>query len=108
MKWLFTDYIDDVSQHYVDLGALDSDLARAMSNRSRDPVSAFGEPRDVSGWQTNTYTGRDGVDYQVISGFGQEGFSNVRGGSSINDLYYVTSFRIAYVLGAKWKRAKFR
>ena len=107
-KWLFTDYIDDVSKNYVDLGALDSDLARAMSNRSRDALSAKGQPRDVSGWQTNTYTGRDGVEYEVISGFGQEGFSNKRGGSEVNDMYYVTSFRIAYVLGAKWRRAKFR
>ena len=108
LKWLFTDYIDDVSRNYVDLGALDSDLARAMSNRSRDATSAKGEPRDVSTWQTNTYTGRDGVDYEVISGFGQEYSSNVRGGSSVNDLYYVTSIRIAYVMGAKWRRAKFR
>jgi hypothetical protein len=107
-KWLFTDYIDDVSRNYVDLGVLDSDLARAMSNRTRDASSAKGNPRDVSGWQTNTYTGRDGVEYEVISGFGQEGFSNKRGGSSINDVYYVTSFRIAYVMGAKWRRAKFR
>lgn len=107
-KWLFTDYIDDVSQHYVDLGALDSDLARAMSNRSKEATSANGGPRDISGWATNTYTGRDGVEYEVISGFGQEGFSNKRGGSEVNDLYYVTSIRIAYVIGAKWRRAKFR
>jgi hypothetical protein len=107
-KWLFTDYIDDVSKNYVDLGVLESDLARAMSNRSRDATSAFGDPRDVTGWPTNTYTGRDNVEYEVISGFGQEQFSNKRGGSSINDVYYVTSFRIAYVLGAKWRRAKFR
>ena len=105
---LFTDYIDDVSKHYVDLGVLDSDLARAMSNRSRDATSAKGEPRDVSGWSTNTYIGRDGVEYEVISGFGQEGFSNKRGGSTVNDFYHVTCFRIAYVLGAKWRRAKFR
>lgn len=107
-KWLFTDYLDDVSKHYVDLGVLDSDLARAMSNRARDATSAKGSPRDVTGWATNTYIGRDGVEYEVISGFGQEGFSNVRGSSDVNDLYYVTSIRIAYVLGAKWRRAKFR
>lgn len=108
VRWLFTDYIDDVSKNYVDLGVLDSDLARAMSNRSRDPLSASGEVRDISSWNTRVYTGRDGVDYEVISGFGEEGFSNKRGGSSINDMYYVTSFRIAYIIGGKFRRAKFR
>jgi len=107
-KWLFTDYIDDVSQNYVDLGVLDSDLARAMSNRSRDPLSAKGSTRDISGWATQVYTGRDGVDYEVIRGFGEEYPDNMRGGSSVNDVYFVTSFRIAYVIGAKWRRAKFR
>ena len=33
---LLTDYIDDVSSRYVDLGALDSELAKAMSDRSRE------------------------------------------------------------------------
>ena len=111
VRVLFTDYIDDVSKSYVDLGVLDSDLARAMSNKSRDALSATGEPRDIAGWTRNTYTGRDGVLYDVISGFGQEGqegIPNARGGSSFNDLYYVTSFKIAYIIGAKFRRAKFR
>jgi hypothetical protein len=108
MRWLFTDYIDDVSRNYVDLGVLDSDLARAMSNRSRDPLSANGDVRDLSGWSTRIYTGRDGVAYEVINGFGEEFPTNNRGGSSVNDIYFVTSFRIAYVLGGKFRRAKFR
>ena len=107
-KWLFTDYIDDVSQNYVDLGVLDSDLARAMSNRSRDPLSANGDPRDLSSWTTTTYTGVDGVEYEIVRGFGEEGAGYNRGGASINDVYYVTSFRIAYVIGGKFRRAKFR
>ena len=46
-RYLFTDYIDDVSGLYVDLGALDSPLARAMSDRSREQVAAdSGSPRD--------------------------------------------------------------
>jgi hypothetical protein len=111
LRWLFTDYIDDVSKSYVDLGVLDSDLARAMSNKSRDTFSSTGEARDISGWNTNTYIGRDGIEYEVINGFGQEGlpgFPNVRGGGSINDIYYVTSFRISYIVGGKFRRAKFR
>jgi Domain of unknown function (DUF6089) len=111
VRWLFTDYIDDVSKNYVDLGVLDSDLARAMSNKSRDALSATGEPRDVSGWPQNTYVGRDGVLYEVISGFGQEGaegLPNARGKGNVNDIYYVSSFRIAYIIGGKFRRAKFR
>ena len=105
---LFTDYIDDVSRNYVDLGVLDSDLARAMSNRSRDPLSAAGDPRDISGWGTTTYTGRDGVVYEVINGFGAEYPTNNRGGSKVNDWYFVTSLRVAYIIGAKFRRAKYR
>lgn len=108
VRWLFTDYIDDISKNYVDLGVLDSDLARAMSNRSRDPVAANGDARDLTGWNTVTYTGRDGQEYEVINGFGQEYPTNNRGGSGFNDLYFVSSFRIAYVLGGKFRRAKFR
>ncbi|RLD25010.1 MAG: hypothetical protein DRI71_00900 [Bacteroidetes bacterium] len=111
VRILFTDYIDDVSKSYVDLDVLDSDLARAMSNRSRDALSANGDTRDISGWTTNTYTGRNGTTYEVISGFGQEGalgIPNARGGSAVNDTFYVTSIKIAYILGAKFRRAKFR
>ncbi len=106
-RFLFTDYIDDVSRNYVDLGVLDSDLARAMSNRSRDPLSASGEAR-VNSSTTTTYVGSDGVVYEIIRGFGEEGPTYNRGGSSFNDIYFVTSFRIAYIIGAKFRRAKFR
>lgn len=105
---LFTDYIDDVSKNYVDLGVLDSDLARAMSNKSRDALSATGDTRDISEWGTEIYTGMDGVQYEIISGFGREHYSNNRGGSGVNDMYYVTSLRIAYIIGGRFKRAKFR
>ena len=107
-RWLFTDYIDDISKNYVDLGVLDSDLARAMSNRSRDPLAANGDARDLTGWNTVTYTGRDGIEYEVINGFGEEYPTNKRGGSGYNDIYFVTSFRVAYILGGRFRRAKFR
>ncbi len=108
IRVLFTDYIDDVSKNYVDLDVLESDMARAMSNRSRDALSASGEPRDISGLGTFVYTGRNGNDYEIINGYGNEGFGNKRGGSDVNDLYYVARFKIAYIMGAKFRRAKFR
>lgn len=109
MRYVFTDYLDDVSRNYVDLGVLDGSLTKALSDRSLEPTAAVsGEPRDVSNWATHSYVGRDGVTYTVINGFGEEHFSNVRGGSNANDIYFITSFRLTYILGAEFRRAKFR
>jgi len=111
-RYLFFDYIDDISRNYVDLGALDSDLARVMSDRSREPTGVrSGNTRDLSGWTTAPYIGRDGNPYTVIAGYGQEGAEgspNARGGANDNDIYYVTSIKISYILGSSFKRAKFR
>ncbi len=38
--FLFTDYVDDVSQNYVDLGVLKTELARAMAYRSNEVQTA--------------------------------------------------------------------
>jgi len=111
---LFFDYIDDISRAYVDLGALDNDLARVMSDRSREDTGAkTGDDRTqyISGWDVRTYTGRNGNDYNVVTGFGEEGpdgLPNVRGGASDNDIYYVTSVKVSYILGSSFRRAKFR
>jgi hypothetical protein len=35
-RYLFTDYIDDVSRNYVDSGMFESQLARALSHRSKE------------------------------------------------------------------------
>ncbi len=35
-RYTFTDYLDDVSENYVDLGVFDNNLARAMSYRSNE------------------------------------------------------------------------
>lgn len=109
MRFTFTDYLDDVSRNYVDLGVLDSDLAKAMSDRSLEPSAVMtGDARDLSGWNTTTYTGRDGQTYTVINGFGSEYPTNVRGSAGADDLFFVTNVRIAYILGAPFRRAKFR
>lgn len=108
-RYLFFDYIDDLSSNYVDLGVLDSDLAKAMSDRSREPTSAFnGDTRDLSAWPAFTYPGRDGQTYTVTQGWGEESPTNKRGGASDNDIYYVTSIKISYIIGSSFRRAKFR
>jgi len=114
-RYLFTDYIDDVSGMYVDLGALDSELARAMSDRSREPTSAIsGNPRDFEAIESVTrlitYTSQyDGRQYTTYAGYGQEHPDNNRGGfGNDKDIYIVTSFKISYIISGSFKRAKFR
>ncbi len=91
---LLTDYIDDVSGKYVDLGALDDDLAKSMSYRALEEYSVMtGEKRDISDLVTITYTSDyDGNRYHVTHGSGA-----LRGGSS-NDTYLVTGIKIAYII----------
>jgi hypothetical protein len=100
-RYLFTDYIDDVSNNYVDLGVLDSELARALSYRTNEgnitPVDAR-VPR----------LGRNGVTYNLRDGYGQEQKYNYRGSPDDRDIYMVTSFKLSYVLGKTFHRAKFR
>ena len=113
-RYLFTDYIDDVSRMYVDLGALDSELARAMSDRSREPVGIIkGQPRDFEAIESTvrliTYTSPyDNQQYTVYGGYGQEHPDNNRGMANDKDIYIVTSFKISYIISGSFKRAKFR
>jgi len=100
---LLTDYIDDVSGKYVDLGALDSDMAKSMSDRSREEYAVVtGEERDIELILSHTepiiYISKyDGNRYAVFQGYGQERDDAIRGGSG-NDAYLVTSFKISYIL----------
>jgi hypothetical protein len=110
-RYLFTDYIDDVSGSYVDLGVFGNDeLAKALSYRSHE----LGEFTPSSTNQRLTgYTGRDGEQYYVIPGYGQEftaadGSTNVRGNKKDKDIYIATTFRLTYILGKTFHRAKFR
>ncbi len=114
-RFLFTDYIDDVSGMYVDLGALDSELARAMSDRSREEFSAYGNPRDFEGTITPNTTlvtldpsPYDGREYTIYGGYGQEHPTANRGSANDNDIYIVTSFKITYIISGSFRRAKFR
>jgi hypothetical protein len=105
-RYTFTDYLDDVSKNYVDLGAIQAKdpsmtkLAQAMAYRS-------GELNLPNGSYV-TYTGRDGNNYTVLAGYGQEFKDNWRGRSNANDIFMVTSIKVTYILGATFHRAKFR
>ena len=108
-RFLFTDYIDDVSGNYVDPGALDSELARAMSFRSLEPVAAVsGKERQVSQDHYQYQSRYDGRNYHVLRGYGHDGTVNSRGNADDNDHYVVTSLKIKYILHAKVRKVKFR
>ena len=99
-RFLFTDYIDDVSQNYVDLGVFGNDeLAKAMSYRTNEVV----DQSLLRPTQT-----RNGQVYNLLNGYGQEYVDNKRGNNSDNDTYIVTSIRLTYILGKTFHRAKFR
>lgn len=104
-RYTFTDYLDDVSKNYVDLGVFTQGdptnptklLAQAMSYRTNEVATP-----------TMSYPGRDGKTYNVVNGYGSEFKDNWRGNKSNRDIYMVTSIKITYILGATFHRAKFR
>jgi hypothetical protein len=98
-RYTFTDYLDDVSKNYVDLGVFkDDELAKAMSYRTNEVVTP----------SNPTYVGRDGKTYLVLDGYGREYSENKRGNKNDRDIYMVTTFRLTYILGKTFHRAKFR
>ena len=99
-RYLFTDYSDDVSQNYVDLGVFgDNELAKAMSYRTNEVVPTTQlVPTDT----------RDGQNYNSLKGYGQEHQDNMRGNKNDKDTYMVTTIRVTYILGKTFNRAKFR
>ncbi len=100
-RYTFTDYLDDVSKNYVDLGVLKSPLAQAMSYRGNElPASQIPT--------LQSYVGRDGKTYNTIAGYGQEYRDNLRGSKDNKDIYMVTTIRVTYILGATLHKAKFR
>jgi hypothetical protein len=105
-RYTFTDYLDDVSGNYVDLGVFGDDvLAAALSYRSNEVAAS-----------NYTYVGRDNSQtYNVVSGYGSERSGatsddpgNVRGNKDNKDIYMVTTIRLTYILGKTFHKAKFR
>jgi len=97
-RYTFTDYIDDVSKNYVDLGVFgNNELAKAMSYRSNEVVAP-----------TYSYVGVDGKTYNVLQGYGSESKDNWRGQKNNRDIYMVTTIKATYIIGKTFHRAKFR
>lgn len=100
VRYTFTDYLDDVSRNYVDLGVFTDELSRSMSYRNYDA--------SVPMYKPYTYVGRDGKTYTVESGFGSEHRDNWRGNKNDRDVLLITSIRVSHVIGQSFHRAKGR
>lgn len=91
-RYTFTDYLDDVSKNYVDLGVFgDNELAKAMSYRTNETkyaINAQPEPSAV-----------DGKTYNLVPGYGKEYPDNVRGHRNNRDIYMVTTLKATYIIG---------
>jgi len=100
LSYILSDYIDDIGSSYVDLGAIDDPLGRAMSDRSREEKAVLkDEFRDIdlinAQYDFYEYTSKyDGNIYRVYEDFGHEGAT--RGGGR-HDLIAITSFKISYI-----------
>lgn len=109
-RYVFTDYLDDVSGDYVYVGAFGNDeLAKAMSYRSGELSSVV---PDVLNYRDDRYA--DTRTYNLLAGYGHENPgsptdpANKRGNKKDKDIYTVTTFRFTYIIGKAFHRAKFR
>ncbi len=103
-RYLFTDYLDDVSKNYVDLGVFgDNELAKALSYRSNELPGIADQLVSLP----STVDGHDRV-YNVLPGYGHEMVWNKRGGQDDRDIYTMTTFKLTYIYGKTYNRAKFR
>jgi len=113
-RYLFTDYIDDVSGNYVDLVHLNSDLARELSDRSREATSAItGEARNQEVINATVSTPQGILlpapgGYETYGGYGREYKQNYRGFSNNKDMLIVTTIKLTFVLEGSFQKAKFR
>lgn len=97
-RYTFTDYLDDVSRNYVDLGVFEDEVTRSLSYRGNDtPIIRH-----------QSYTGRDGNQYTVEAGFGSEHPSNIRGNKNDKDMIFLFTIGGQYILTYQFRRAKYR
>ena len=97
-------------------------MRRSPANRRIRPTIAAGPARQAMSYRSGELSGpiSTGVDellannyvassgYTVVAGYGDEFPSNVRGNKDDKDIFMVTTFRITYIMGKSFHRAKFR
>ena len=107
IRYLFTDYIDDVSGTYRALEDFTDPLGRILSDKSAVPVSSNGDQRDLS--LLNIQQGTNGFFSETGVGVGAGLDGSVRGNPDNNDLIMMTQLKLTYIMGGVIKRrAKYR
>ncbi|MFY0605742.1 MAG: hypothetical protein JXR10_03445 [Cyclobacteriaceae bacterium] len=101
-RYLFTDYIDDVSGVYVPFDQFTDPLARIMSDRSAEPVAYWsGVSRGGVNVAPNTLS--DGVDYYGAVDLGGGRISpeipSRRGNPEDNDMIFMTTLKLTMLIG---------
>ncbi|MEQ9402477.1 MAG: hypothetical protein RIM99_02725 [Cyclobacteriaceae bacterium] len=105
-RYLFTDYIDDVSSNYVGLDQFTDPLARILSDRSAEPTSSQGNARSIDAFGIHNLSAHGLYSASFIGG-GYDG--GIRGNPDNNDMIFVTQIKLTYLLSKSPKRsAKFR
>lgn len=98
-----SDYLDDAGGFFPDPAVLKNDLARAMSNRTNEPIAARTGRDRTNIVRSIVYPNADpSIDpfaTNPLSGWGQGDF---RGGGQ-NDTYLLSSITVSYVLPSKIK-----
>ncbi|AFM05362.1 hypothetical protein Fleli_3021 [Bernardetia litoralis DSM 6794] len=106
-RFLLTDYLDDISGNYVDLGVFEDDeLAKAFHDRSLEGDRAETLAEMASNGElyrllnSYTYTGVDGKVYNTFDGFGSDPYidPSIRGNQNDNDVYMLTGFHLTYII----------
>lgn len=111
-RYTFTDYLDDVSGNYAEIGDLGSDLAKTMAHRSNENIAIL-RNNNRQAQLTNIYSitgtpqeyvSSDGQTYLAIDGYGRKG--DKRGNSPTNDMYFSLGFKVSYFIntGNSYKR----
>ena len=108
-RYVFTDYLDDVSTTYVGLDRFDDPLARILSDRGAEPIAAVsGESRGDINIVNGTFSD-PAVTYNINGFVGSGTDGSKRGNPDDRDLYFTTQIRVTYILGARPRStAKFR
>ena len=108
-RYLFTDYIDDVSGDYVSLDQFSDPIARLFSDRAAELVAVTtGESRTVNTVPLR-FGAEDGPIYNINRDLGSGYTGSKRGNPDNNDMYFLTQIRVTYVIQSRRKStAKFR
>ncbi len=109
-RYLFTDYVDDVSTNYLPFDQFDDPLARIMSDRSAEPVAAW-SGIDRSGVKVASGTMSDGNTYYAAGDVGGGLVTSgdaIRGNPKDNDMMFMTTLKLIWIVGKTGSSAKFR